>query len=273
MRAAVCHAFGEPLRRRGGRARRAAPGEVRVRVAACAVCHSDVAYASGAWGGALPAIYGHEAAGTSRRSATPRAGSRRATTSSSRSSAPAESATSAAAASPRSAGRASHSTSAVRCARPRAPRSSRAYAPPASRRRSLVHSSQAVRIRPEMPLDRACLLACGVVTGYGAVVNTAQLAAGDSVAVIGAGGVGVNCIQGAMLAGADPIIAIDVAPASSRRPRRSARRTSSTPARRRRARRPRTRRAGAASIALSSRPAPPPRSTRRSRSSAAAARS
>ncbi|HEY3614888.1 MAG TPA: zinc-binding dehydrogenase, partial [Gaiellales bacterium] len=77
----------------------------------------------------------------------------------------------------------------------------------------VVHHSQAVRVPPGLPLDRACLLACGVVTGYGAVVNTGQVEAGDSVAVIGAGGVGVNCIQGAVLAGAEPIVAIDVAAA------------------------------------------------------------
>ncbi len=54
----------------------------------------------------------------------------------------------------------------------------------------LVHHSQAMPVPRELPLDRACLLACGVVTGYGAVLNTAQVTAGDSVAVIGAGGVG-----------------------------------------------------------------------------------
>lgn len=62
-----------------------------------------------------------------------------------------------------------------------------------------------------MPLDRACLLACGVATGYGAVAHTAGLTARESVAVVGAGGVGLNCIQGAVLAGAGPIIALDLA--------------------------------------------------------------
>ena len=74
-----------------------------------------------------------------------------------------------------------------------------------------MHHSQAIPVPRELPLDRACLLACGVVTGYGAVLNTAQVTAGDSVAVIGAGGVGLNCIQGAVLAGAAPIIALDLA--------------------------------------------------------------
>ena len=74
-----------------------------------------------------------------------------------------------------------------------------------------MHHSQAVPVPRELPLDRACLLACGVVTGYGAVVNTAGVAAGDSAVVIGAGGVGLNCIQAAALAGAEPIVAIDLA--------------------------------------------------------------
>ena len=63
MKAAVCHGFGEPLVVEEIELDRARPGEVRVRVAACSICHSDVAYASGAWGGRLPAVYGHEAAG------------------------------------------------------------------------------------------------------------------------------------------------------------------------------------------------------------------
>jgi Zn-dependent alcohol dehydrogenase len=75
----------------------------------------------------------------------------------------------------------------------------------------LVHHSQVVPVPRELPFDRACLLACGVVTGYGAVVNTAGVAAGDCTVVIGAGGVGLNCIQGAALAGAEPIVAIDLA--------------------------------------------------------------
>ena len=61
-----------------------------------------------------------------------------------------------------------------------------------------------------MPLDRAALLACGVLTGYGAVVNTAQAEAGKSVGVIGVGGVGINSIQAAHLIGASQVVAIDV---------------------------------------------------------------
>jgi Zn-dependent alcohol dehydrogenase len=73
----------------------------------------------------------------------------------------------------------------------------------------IVDQSQVVQIPAEMPLDSAALLACGVITGLGAVVNTARVPAGSSVVVIGTGGVGLNSIQGAFLSGAQPIIAID----------------------------------------------------------------
>jgi Zn-dependent alcohol dehydrogenase len=74
----------------------------------------------------------------------------------------------------------------------------------------VVHESQVVAIPAEMPLDSASLLGCGVLTGLGAVTNTARVAPGSSVVVIGAGGVGLNSVQGARLSGAHPIIAVDV---------------------------------------------------------------
>ncbi len=66
------------------------------------------------------------------------------------------------------------------------------------------------KVPQDMPLDRACLLACGVTSGFGAVVNRAKVKAMSSVAVIGTGGVGLNSIQGAAFSGAYPIIAVDV---------------------------------------------------------------
>jgi S-(hydroxymethyl)glutathione dehydrogenase / alcohol dehydrogenase len=66
------------------------------------------------------------------------------------------------------------------------------------------------KIPREMPLDRAALIACGVSTGYGAVVNRAKVQAFNSVVVIGAGGVGLNAIQASLFSGANPIIAVDV---------------------------------------------------------------
>jgi S-(hydroxymethyl)glutathione dehydrogenase/alcohol dehydrogenase len=74
----------------------------------------------------------------------------------------------------------------------------------------LVHEHAVAPIDPAMPLDRAALIGCGVTTGLGAVFNTARVEPGTTVAVIGCGGIGLNCVQGARLAGAARIIAIDV---------------------------------------------------------------
>ncbi len=76
--------------------------------------------------------------------------------------------------------------------------------------RSVVPESSLVKIRDDMPLDRAALIGCGVMTGVGAVINTAKVQAGSVVAVIGCGGVGLNVVQGASLSGAAKIIAVDV---------------------------------------------------------------
>lgn len=77
---------------------------------------------------------------------------------------------------------------------------------------TVVHSKAAIKMPKEMPLDKACLIACGVVTGVGAVLNTTPVFAGARVVVIGCGGVGLSVIQGAVLAHAKQIIAVDVNP-------------------------------------------------------------
>jgi S-(hydroxymethyl)glutathione dehydrogenase / alcohol dehydrogenase len=68
------------------------------------------------------------------------------------------------------------------------------------------------KIRPDAPFEKVCYIGCGVTTGIGAVINTAQVKPGDQVAVFGLGGIGLNVIQGARLAGASRIIGIDVNP-------------------------------------------------------------
>ena len=78
--------------------------------------------------------------------------------------------------------------------------------------RMLVHENALVKIRPDMPLEQAALIGCGVTTGMGAALNTAQIAPGSSVAVIGCGGVGLSALQGARIAGAGRIIAVDTVP-------------------------------------------------------------
>ena len=76
--------------------------------------------------------------------------------------------------------------------------------------RMLLHENAVVKIREDMPLDRAALIGCGVMTGVGAVLNTAKIEPGSSVAVWGCGGVGIAAIQGARIAGAGQIIAVDM---------------------------------------------------------------
>jgi S-(hydroxymethyl)glutathione dehydrogenase / alcohol dehydrogenase len=74
----------------------------------------------------------------------------------------------------------------------------------------LLHENAVVKIREDLPLDRAALIGCGVTTGVGAVLNTAKIEPGSTVAVFGAGGVGLAAIQGARIAGARKIIAVDM---------------------------------------------------------------
>ena len=74
---------------------------------------------------------------------------------------------------------------------------------------TVVNEASCIKIEKDVPLDRACLLGCGVVTGWGSSVYAAEVSPGDVVAVVGVGGIGANAIQGARLAGAKQIWAID----------------------------------------------------------------
>ncbi|NCW69646.1 MAG: hypothetical protein EBV86_13990, partial [Marivivens sp.] len=211
IKAAVCHEFGKPLVVENVELRAPIGGEVEVTLAACAICHSDITYASGAWGGSLPAVYGHEAAGHVT-----------------------------------AVGDGVHGVKVgdpvvvtlIRSCGTCAPCSSgkpticdtsydgdhgplktvdggklhQAMATGGFAEKVVVDHSQVVRIPENMDLAAASLLACGVITGVGAVVNAAQLRAGQDVVVIGAGGVGLNAIQGARIAGARRIVAVDMTP-------------------------------------------------------------
>jgi S-(hydroxymethyl)mycothiol dehydrogenase len=77
---------------------------------------------------------------------------------------------------------------------------------------TVVHAKAAIKMPKEMPLDKACLIACGVITGVGATMNTTKVFEGSRVAVIGCGGVGLSVIQGAKLMHARQIIAVDINP-------------------------------------------------------------
>jgi len=210
MRAAVCRAFGQPLVIEEVSLAAPGPGEIKVKVAACAICHSDILYAEGGWGGTLPAVYGHEAAG---RVVEVGSGVRGLaeddhvvvtlirSCGQCRSCAQGHPVTCETrfaldARSPLTGAQGESLTHGLRTA---------GFA-----EYVVVEASQAVAIPKEIPLDAASLLACGVITGFGAVVNTAAVRPGDSVVVIGAGGVGLNAVQGAALAGAKTVIALDV---------------------------------------------------------------
>ena len=209
VRAAVCRAFGEPLAIETLHLAPPRPGEVRVRIEAVAVCHSDIHFAEGAWGGALPAVFGHEAAGRVSDLGAGVAGL-----------APGD---------PvivtliRSCGRCAPCASGrpVHCATPPAEPGHPLATPEggpvhqamdtgAFAEAVTVHASQVARVPEDMPMDLACLLSCGVVTGVGAAVNAAEVRPGRDVVVIGAGGVGLNAIQGARIAGARRIVAVDL---------------------------------------------------------------
>jgi hypothetical protein len=76
--------------------------------------------------------------------------------------------------------------------------------------RALIHENQLAGVPNEIPFPQAALLGCGVVTGAGSVLNTANVSAGDSVIIFGAGGVGLNAVSGARIAGASRIVVIDI---------------------------------------------------------------
>lgn len=210
MRAAVCREFGRPLVIEDVSLDAPGPEEVLIDVAACAICHSDISYMNGAWGGELPAIYGHEAAGVVAAVGegvdSLQAGDAVAITL------------------VRSCGScfycsadASHLCRSEFRLNREPPIHDAAGAPilqamstAAFAEQVLVHVSQVAPVPAGISMESAALLACGVVTGFGAVTRTAAVPTGASVVVVGTGGVGLNCIQGAVYCGAGDIIAIDV---------------------------------------------------------------
>jgi len=86
----------------------------------------------------------------------------------------------------------------------------RMNAPGAFSTETIVPQDITIPIDPEIPFSQAALIGCGVMTGVGAALNTANVQPGKSVAVFGCGGVGLNVIQGAVIAGAEPIFAVDI---------------------------------------------------------------
>lgn len=209
IKAAVCRNFGQPMAIEQVHLAAPKAREVQVDIEACAICHSDIAFADGLWGGSLPAIYGHEGVGriaalgegvegyalgqrvlvtllhacggcTPCASGAPvYCGGK-----------PAESD------GPLTLMDGGGIVQGMHCG---------AFAESCT-----IHQSQIAAIPESIPPEQACLLSCGVITGIGAVVNTGRVRPGQTVVVIGAGGVGLNAIQGARLAGAARIVAVDL---------------------------------------------------------------
>lgn len=210
IRAAVCRQFGAPLALETLSLAPPKAGEVRAQIRACAICHSDLTYMDGGWGGKPPIVFGHEAAGTVEsvgdgvRDLHP--GDAVLVTLL------------------RSCGHCPECESGAgfQCAASFDsdvnPRLRDANDKPvfaglrtgAFAEFAVVDASQVVRIPAEIDWRAASLLSCGVLTGFGAVANTARIPALSSAAVAGCGGVGLNCVQAAALCGARPLAAIDI---------------------------------------------------------------
>lgn len=206
IKAALCREFGAPLSIEEIEIAPPGAGQVKVTLDAVAICHSDISYAEGAWGGDLPAVYGHEAAGEITALGQGVKGF-----------APRDrvvvtlihacgTCPSCAGGKPTICETPRDGTIRDREGQPLL----KAMACGAFAEKVVVDQSQIVKIPDSLASDRACLLACGVITGVGAAVNAAGLRAGQDAVVVGAGGVGLNAIQGARIAGARRIVAVDM---------------------------------------------------------------
>jgi S-(hydroxymethyl)glutathione dehydrogenase/alcohol dehydrogenase len=210
MKAAVCYEFGKPLVVEDVELAPPGKGEVKVRLAATAICHSDIHDIKGELPGPLPFVGGHESAGYVEEVGPDvknvKVGDPVVVTLLS------------------SCGTCFYCITGLphlceaRFSRKPEVRLRNKKGQPLAQRGGvagfaqyvLVNESQIMIAPKKMPLDRAALLACGVITGFGAVVNRAQVKPFRSVIVVGTGGVGINAIQGAAYSGAYPIIAVDV---------------------------------------------------------------
>ncbi len=210
MRAAVLREFGAPLSVEEVTLAPPGPEEARVRIDACAVCHSDLRALAGGWGGRLPAVYGHEAAGRVLEAGVAAGGLVAGDT------VAVHLVRHCGACGDCARGGPTQCQAEFELDRP-GPLSDGAggrivqgFRTGAFAEEVVVHRSQVVRVPPSLAPECAALLSCGVLTGYGAAVNAGRVRPGESVAAFGAGGVGMNCIQGAAVAGAERIVAVDV---------------------------------------------------------------
>jgi S-(hydroxymethyl)glutathione dehydrogenase/alcohol dehydrogenase len=215
MKAAVLREIRTPLQIENVEIGKPGPHEVLIRTAAAGVCHSDLHFIEGSYPHPLPAVLGHESAGVVEQIGsevrTVKVGDHVITCLSAY------------------CGHCEfcltgHMSLCVspdtRRGKDDAPRLSQETGPmmqylnlSSFAEQMLIHEHACVSIRKDMPLDRAALIGCGVLTGTGAVFQTAKVSPGETVVVIGCGGVGLAAINGAAIAGASRIIAVDMSPA------------------------------------------------------------
>ncbi len=215
MKAAILRSVGQPLTVEEVEIDRPGPREVLIRTVAVGVCHSDLHYIEGSYPYQLPSVLGHEAAGIVERVGADVRGI-----------APGDHVVTCLSA---FCGHCEHCLTGHMslCLSPELQRGE-TETPRLSQRgeaiaqylnlsafaeQMLVHEHACTPIRRDMPLDRAAVIGCAVTTGVGAVIHTAAIRPGETVAVIGCGGVGLAAINGAAIAGAGRIIAIDREPA------------------------------------------------------------
>ena len=210
MRAAICREFNAPLSLENVSISEAKGHEIKVRIEACAICHSDISYLKGYWGGTPPIVFGHEAAGVITETGEDTSGFKvgdRVIVTLMRSCGSCPSC--------------GEDLEAI-CATPPAitapalhdedqksvpvAMNSGAFA-----EQVLVHERQCIAIPDDVDFNVASLLGCGVITGFGAVTRVGKVKQGETVIITGTGGVGINAIQAARIAGAAKIIAIDIA--------------------------------------------------------------
>ena len=212
MKAAVLREIGKPLAIEDVQINKPGPHEVLIRTAAAGVCHSDLHFVEGSYPAQMPVVLGHESAGVVEAVGedvrTVKVGDHVITCLSVF---------------------CGHCEDCLggRMSLCRSPEVRQAETPRLSQpsgpvnqflnlssfaEQMLIHEHACVAIRKDMPLDRACLIGCGVMTGVGAAIHTSNVRPGESVAVIGCGGVGLAAINGASIAGAGRIIAIDLSP-------------------------------------------------------------
>jgi S-(hydroxymethyl)glutathione dehydrogenase/alcohol dehydrogenase len=214
MKAAVIYAAREPMVVEGVELEDPRQGEVLVRLAASGVCHSCVHAADGSWDWAIfPSVLGDEGAGVVQ-SVGPGVNTLQAGDHVIISWSP-------------TCGRCRYCVSGRPQLCERRPefgymedgtsrmrvrgQEIKHFGPATYATEMVVPENAAVKIRDDIPLEKAALIGCSVTTGAGAVINTAKVPAGASLAVFGAGGIGLNAVQGGRLCGAYPLIAVDVA--------------------------------------------------------------